>query len=63
MILKKVYKQVTFEFNKNDKSLAIDTTTGNITALAPTMVECPSVFANLFPNCKPVVKYSWGGGC
>ena len=54
LIINKYCFQVIFEFNKNGKTLSIDNITGNITALALAMVECPSLFANLLPNCKPV---------
>ena len=53
--------QVVFEFISDGKDLVNDNSTGSLNALpkANVKLKCPSLFANLLPDCKPIATKSY----
>lgn len=50
------HSQVIFKFKTNGQDLVIDSS--NTCAVAKSNVECPSLFANLLPDCHPIATKS-----
>ena len=51
------HKLVTFKFNSSGGHLTVDNRE-NLCSLGEAKVECPSLFANLLPGCKPIATKS-----
>ena len=51
------HKQVIFRFDSDGRNLVIDKSS-NTCVLSEAKVECPSLFSNLLPNCKPIATKS-----
>ena len=51
------HQTVTFKFNSTGGHFTVDNRQ-NLCALGETKVDCPSLFANLLPGCKPIATKS-----
>ena len=52
------YDTVLFKFDGSEGTLNIDNAGGQVCALGEAQIECPSLFANLLPGCKPIATKS-----
>ena len=52
------HKLVTFQFQPTGDELIINCSGENLCALSEAKIECPSIFSNLHPGCKPIATKS-----